>query len=73
MSSGLTSLFLFQRCLLKNKNNTVNARSYTMFANAISSLLISILTKSLEMVCMIAKGCFGDDWVSGQFVQFIQQ
>ena len=51
--------------------NTVNARSYTMFANAISSLPNFDSDKSLEMICMIAKGCFGDDWVSGQFVQFI--
>ncbi len=49
----------------------INPRSYTMFANAISSLPNFDSDKSLEMVCMIAKGCFGDDWVSGQFVQFI--
>jgi hypothetical protein len=57
--------------MFTRKNNTVNARSYTMFANAISSLPNFDSDKSLEMIAMIAKGCFGDDWVSGQFVQFI--
>ena len=71
MRSELINFPLIVREMFTRKNNTVNARSYTMFANAISSLPNFDSDKSLEMVCMIAKGCFGDDWVSGQFVQFI--
>ena len=71
MRSELINFPLLVPEMFTRKNNTVNARSYTMFANAISSLPNFDSDKSLEMICMIAKGCFGDDWVSGQFVQFI--
>lgn len=53
------------------RSANINARSYTMFANAISGLPDYNSTESLEFVCMIAKACFGDDWVSGMFIQFI--
>ena len=71
MRSELINFPLLVPEMFTRKNNTVNARSYTMFVNAISSLPNFDSDKSLEMVSMIAKGCFGDDWVSGQFVQFI--
>ena len=71
MRSELINFPLLVPEMFTRKNNTVNARSYTMFANAISSLPNFDSDKSLEMICIIAKGCFGDDWVSSQFVQFI--
>lgn len=49
----------------------INSRSYTMFANAISGLPNFNSNESLEFICMIAKACFGDDWISGMFIQFI--
>lgn len=54
-----------------NRKANINARSYAMFANAISGLPDFNSVENLEQVCMIAKACFGDDYVSGLFVQFI--
>ena len=49
----------------------INARSYTMFANAISGFENLDSQDTLEKICLISKGCFGDDWVSGMFIQFV--
>ena len=49
----------------------INARSYTMFANAISGFENLDTQDTLEKICLISKGCFGDDWISGMFIQFV--
>ena len=49
----------------------INARSYTMFANAISGLKQFDTEDALAKVCLIAKGCFDDEYVAGLFVQFV--
>ena len=49
----------------------INARSYTMFANAISGLKQFDTEDALATVCLIAKGCFDDEYVAGLFVQFV--
>lgn len=54
-----------------SRKKSINARSYTMFANAISGLKSFDSDEALETVSMIAKGCFDDDWVSGMFIQFV--
>lgn len=54
------------------RSHVINARSYTMFANAISGISNYSDPKSLALISTIAKGCFGnDDVVSGLFVQFV--
>lgn len=53
------------------RSKAINARSYTMFANACSGIKDLDTDESLEKVCLISKGCFNDDWVSGMFIQFV--
>lgn len=54
-----------------SRDKRINARSYTMFANALSGITNFEIQDNLEMVCLIAKGCFSDDYVSELFVQFV--
>ncbi len=54
-----------------SRDKRINARSYTMFANALSGITNFEIQDNLEMACLIAKGCFNDDYVSGLFVQFV--
>ena len=54
------------------KSSLINARTYTMFANALSGITNFDTPDSLAMISLIAKGCFGDDdAVSGMLVTFI--
>lgn len=57
--------------IFKNGRN-VNARSYTMFANAVSNLNFSKV-EDLELASLIARGCFNDDvnYVGNMFVIFV--
>lgn len=54
-----------------DRKATINARTFTMFANACKGLSNLSSIDNLERVCLISKGCFHDDWVSGMFTQFI--
>lgn len=49
----------------------INARSYTLFTNACRSIKQLDSEESLEKICLLSKGCFGDDYVAGIFVQFV--
>lgn len=55
------------------KNNGVNARTYTMFANALMGVKEFESPESLEMISLIGSGCFGEtgDVVSSLFVTFV--
>lgn len=53
------------------RKSTINARSFTLFANACRGIKQLDNEQSLEKICLISKGCFGDDYVSGLLVQFI--
>lgn len=56
-----------------DRSPLINARTYTLFANALSGISDFDTPENLAMISLIAKGCFGDDdgVVSGLFVQFI--
>lgn len=54
-----------------NRNAIINARSYTMFANAISGFENYDDIATLEKISAIAKGCFNDEYVSDLFIQFV--
>lgn len=51
----------------------INARSYSLFANACKSLSDLSTKESMNMLNLIAKGCFGDDgdYIGGLLIQFI--
>lgn len=51
----------------------INARSYSLFANCCKSLKDLESKQSLEMINLIAKGCFGEDgdYIGGLIVQFV--
>lgn len=55
------------------KNSGVNARTYTMFANALNGVKEFDSNDSLELVSLIGSGCFGanGDVVSNLFVSFV--
>lgn len=54
------------------KGRNINARSYTIFTNALSSIKDLSKPESLEMISLISKGCFGDNEViSSMFTTFI--
>lgn len=56
--------------IFNSKNLSVNARNYTMFANACSG--IKDLEKGLSLINNIAKGSFGEEeYISGKFCTFI--
>ena len=58
----------------KDGVNVVNARSYTMFGNAISGLNDWSTTENLSLILNIAKGCFPfdkDNVIGGLFTSFI--
>lgn len=53
-------------------SNKVNARSYTMFTNAISGIKNFNTVENLSMINTIAKGCFGEDSNIGDlFITFV--
>ena len=56
-----------------DRSAIINARTYTMFANALSGIQDFDTPENLALISLIAKGCFGDDdgVVSGLFIQFI--
>jgi len=56
-----------------DKSAVINARTYTMFANAISGIDNYDTPENLSLISLIAKGCFGDDneVVSNLFITFI--
>lgn len=56
-----------------DKSAVINARTYTMFANAISGITNYDTPENLSLISLIAKGCFGDDneVVSNLFISFI--
>lgn len=64
---ALTTPEIFQR------NHTINARSYTLYANALNSIADLSSTESLDLAMNIAQGSFGEDgsYISGMFTQFI--
>lgn len=54
------------------QSDRINARTYTMFANALSSFKNFDSTETLESIDLIARGCFGDDTTIGSlFVAFV--
>lgn len=55
------------------RSKQINPRSYTMFANACASLGNLEKQESLELINLIAKGCFADDgdYIGGLIVQFV--
>ena len=55
------------------RSKQINPRSYTMFANACSGLGDLEKDSSLEMINLIAKGCFADDgdYIGGLITQFV--
>ena len=57
----------------KNHLDTINPRSYTTFANAISGIADWNKPENLALILNIAKGCFHDDQniVGGLFTSFI--
>lgn len=62
--------------ILESKDgvNKANARSYTMFINAISGIKDWSTTESLSLILNIAKGCFPfdkDNVIGGLFTSFI--
>lgn len=55
-----------------DQSDRVNARTYTMFANAISGFKSFSNIETLDSIDLIAKGCFGNDTTIGAlFVTFI--
>lgn len=55
-----------------DQSDRVNARTYTMFANAIQGIKDFGNTSALDKVALIAKGCFGDETTIGNlFVTFV--
>lgn len=55
-----------------NQSDKINARTYTMFANAISGFKNWNDVNTLNNIFLIAKGCFGDDTSIGDlFATFI--
>jgi hypothetical protein len=54
-----------------DRGKHINARSFTLFANACKGIKQPDSEQGLEKICTISKGCFGDDYVSGLFVQFV--
>lgn len=71
---GLPSIFINMALLtpeIFERGKHINARSYTLFANACRGVKTPDSTEGLEKICTIAKACFQDDYVSGIFVQFI--
>lgn len=73
-SVGIRSEFINMALLtpeIFERGKHINARSYTLFANACNGIKQLDSDASLEKICIISKGCFQDDYVSGIFVQFI--
>lgn len=68
--SELVNFALLTPEMFERKAN-INARSYTMFANAIGGFTSFDTDEALERVSLIAQGCFNDKWVSGMFAQFV--
>lgn len=58
---------------LFDRSDVINARSYTIFANALKSIHDLSTPDALSMANLVAKGAFGDDgeYIGGLFVQFI--
>lgn len=56
-----------------DRSAIINARTYTMFANALSGIQDFDTPENLALISLIAKGCFGDDdgVISGLFIQFV--
>jgi len=55
-----------------DQSDRVNARTYTMFANAIAGINDLSNIDNLDTICLIAKGCFGNDTNIGNlFVTFV--
>lgn len=52
-----------------SRSETINARSFTMFANALNS--VPSLSDNLSLMTSIAEGAFGDEVVTGLLIQFI--
>lgn len=54
------------------QSERINARTYTMFANAIAGFKNLGDVEILDSICLIAKGCFGTDTTIGNlFVTFV--
>lgn len=57
---------IFEQC------DTINARTYTMFANALNSITNFNSLEALDTVDLIARGCFGKDTnIGALFVTFV--
>ena len=55
-----------------DQSDKINARTYTMFTNAISGLKDLSSTDTLNTIDLIARGCFGNDSTIGAlFVTFV--
>lgn len=54
-----------------DRSEHINARTYTMFANALTGIKDLSTPESLAFVSNIAEGCFNDDVVSGMFATFV--
>lgn len=71
---GLPSIFINMALLtpeIFERGKHINARSYTLFANACRGIKNPDSDTGLEKICTIAKACFHDDYIAGIFVQFI--
>lgn len=55
------------------RGNIINARSYTLFANALNSVKDLASVEGMKMANLIATGAFGDDgeYIGNLFVQFV--
>lgn len=54
-----------------DRSEHINARTYTMFANALTGIKDLSTPESLAFVSNIAEGCFNDDVVPGMFATFV--
>lgn len=71
LKSELINFMLFHPEIFE-QSDRINARTYTMFANALSGFKNFDSTETLESIDLIARGCFGDDTTVGSlFVAFV--
>lgn len=74
-SRGINFLLMYPEIMDRDENLTckVNARSYTMFMNAISGIDDWSKPDNLAFILQIASGCFNDkdNYIGGLFTSFI--
>jgi hypothetical protein len=71
LKSELINFMLFHPEIFE-QSDRINARTYTMFANALSGFKNFDSTETLESIDLIARGCFGDETTIGSlFVAFV--